>query len=77
MPSKVLIHYKEHRPVGDPMTGWMQYLPRDKWLGHADHFRDVAEMLRLPYTDEVAAWPDFYPAACHLEAHSASRWQAV
>ena len=55
MPSKGLIHYKEHRPVGKPVGGWLGGLGRDKWLGHADHFREVAELLRLPYTDEVAA----------------------
>ena len=55
MPSKVLIHFKEHRPVGDLTGGWLKNLPNDKWLGEAYHFRDVAEFLRLPYTEEVAA----------------------
>ena len=55
MPSKVSIHCKEHKPVGDTAGGWLGNLGRDKWLGHADHFREVAELLKLPYTDEVAA----------------------
>jgi hypothetical protein len=55
MPSKVLIHFQEHRPVGNPEGGWLKDFPRHKWLGRAQHFRDCAELLRLPYTDEVAA----------------------
>jgi len=54
MPSKVLIHYREHRPVGDT-DRWHNDVPKNKWVGHAHDFRDVAEMLKLPYTEEVAA----------------------
>ena len=55
MPSKVLIHYQEHKPVDNPEGEWLEDFPRNKRLGRALHFRDCAELLRLPYTDEVAA----------------------
>ena len=54
MPSKVLFQYTEHRPVGDPFR-WLPELSKDVFLGTAGTFRDLSEMLRLPYTAEVAA----------------------
>ena len=54
MPSKVLFQYTEHRPRGDPYH-WLEELPKSVSLGAAGTFRDLSEMLRLPYTAEVAA----------------------
>ena len=54
MPSKVLFQYTEHRPMGDPYR-WLDELPTTISLGSAGTFRDLSEMLRLPYTAEVAA----------------------
>ena len=54
MPSKVLIHDREHRPVGDPGK-WHHDVPKNQWVGHAHDFKDCAQMLKLPYTEEVAA----------------------
>ena len=40
--------------MGDPYR-WLDELPRTISLGCAGTFRDLSEMLRLPYTAEVAA----------------------
>ena len=54
MPSKVLFQYTEHRPVGDP-SRWLPELSHDVFLGTVGTFRDLSEVLQLPYTAEVAA----------------------
>ena len=54
MPSKVLVQFTEHRPVGDP-SQWQDELPTTVHLAQAGNFRDLSEMLSLTYTAEVAA----------------------
>ena len=54
MPSKVLFQYMEHRPRGDP-SRWRRDLSHDVFLGPVGTFRDLSEVLQLPYTAEVAA----------------------